>query len=202
MGSVMKFVDVKNTGMRKGNGPCKMPIEVFRVSFRTILVRFRLDLFEEKRVDFALEYVFRCQTTWRMIKVGKASPHFDEKFVSYLVSVVDQDVIETRAALGQIFDLMSQAVYREVARMRWLSERPIEDMTKPKRTIAEALYIEARTVNALRKADVYSMYDLASLRREDVAKIPGMTMNDIFRIERTLASLGWSLESTEIPAWS
>ena len=196
MGSVIDFQKTSN-GLLRGED-CRTPVEVERASLNSIIVRFRVDLFDPERLDFALRNVFRCQDYWGMTKFpGILEEKPDPRLVSYLIYVTKMPSMKVEDTLRQALYLVTQAVYVEEIRLRRPKAISIEEIVD----CDQVLKINPRTLKLLYRAGVCSMYDMVSKTREDLAEIPGMTTEEIFNLEKVLASRGWSLVASRIPAW-
>ena len=196
MGSVIDFREASNDLMNEE--ACKPPIEVERFGLSSIIVRFRVDLFELKRLDFALHNAFRCQDFWEIAKLPDIlEENPNPMLASYLINVSDTPSMRVDDALRQALYLATQAVYIEETRLRRTRGISLEVIPDP----SQGLKIKPKTLRSLYRAGICTLYDLVKKKREDFTGIPGMTTEEIFNLEKVLASRGWFLVTSTIPAW-
>lgn len=82
----------------------------------------------------------------------------------------------------------------------WNDEIKITDLLKPHSyELSDGANINNRTAQALLSANITTTGDLTKLSRDEICHLPGMTTDEVVRIEKSLASRGLFLR-TKLPS--
>ncbi len=181
MAEVINFV-------RKEN--CKPPIEVQRIREYAMIVRFRSAFFNREHLISALSDICNYQPYWSIIFIDQEDERYMGGFESFIFFVSRDAPVNMDNALRQILYLATKSVYQVECRLRgdsFIDQEFPRDLLDP------------CTLQTLHCAGVNTLHDLAACTREDLCAAPGMTTERIYKIEKYLYSLGWSLYPSKIP---
>lgn len=181
---------------------CNPPILVKRTSAQTISVGFWRGCFNTWSVDLTMRMIAHGQK-WRLTFIDKGHNLYDERHKTYAIRIFDYPEEEAfRIAVSQIMTQVCQEVYTEEISMP-ARDVSIRDLSVPCRYGPDnGAYISEKTARLLYRNGIANCNDLIRKTREKLARIPGMTTNEIYKIEKSLAVRGMFLLVEQPAVWS
>ena len=108
-------------------------------------------------------------------------------YASFLISLNRDFDKENDDILTSIVGRVIKEIYLEEMRI-WSDEVEISDLIRPfQYTLGDGANIDAKTRTALLSTGMRTAHDLASLTREEICQIPGMTTEGVVKLEKSLA---------------
>ena len=180
---------------------CNPPILVKRTSDQTISVGFWLGCFKTWSVDVVMRMIAHGQK-WRLTIIDKGHYLYDERYKTYAIRIFDYPEEEAfRIAVSQIMTQVCMEVYIHEIRI-WEGTVSMMDLTLPCRyDLANGAIISEKTAKLLCRYGISDCRELTRKTREELARIPGMTTTDIYKIEKSLAVRGMFLLVERPAVW-
>lgn len=178
---------------------CTPPIEMERIDFSSAIIRFKNTCFNPEIVNFALCRIKNGQDFWRLFKLNGESRYFDPLCMTYMVVIDKPPKGQIDEAFCQIFAMMTEEVYiRELS--VWPSKTSVDELTKVYQLdLSLGATISPSIAKILKLSGINNAYELALHSREELCNIPGITTQDVFKIEKSLAARGLFLTTKEVP---
>lgn len=179
----------------KTNGPCQSPIVIKRLNEIGVSIAFHRHYFDIPFIENALQGLAYGQA-WDLFR-PKEEP--SPVYSTYIIILRRDYGKETDDMLTTAVDRITKRAYMEEIRL-WDREINISDLVKPHQyKLEDGANISAKTKAALLLSGMKTAWDLAHLTREELCQLPGMTTEEIVKLEKSLASRGVYLK-TEIPS--
>ena len=202
MTKIIEFKAVRTETENKRSTMCDSPIAVNRVRNDMLAIGFRLDCFTASIVENSLKRVFHAQSQWELYKADRADPGYRRTYVTYLACVTgDLTRSELDEVFTQIVSLATKEVYSEEVSAQGSKVKVAELATPYAVGPFDGLTVNRRTVSILQDAGMNSAYDVATHTRESLCQLPGMTTQEVCKLEKSLATRGLYLNTAKAPEW-
>ncbi|MBR3156875.1 helix-hairpin-helix domain-containing protein [Candidatus Saccharibacteria bacterium] len=176
---------------------CCSPIIVERYDRSIVSLLFHKSFFNIPHLEIAL----RCLAFGSVWDLYKPENEPSRIYVTYHIALKKEFGKSTDDVLVAIVDRIIKKAYLKEMRLR-SNEVEIADLVKPRQyTLGDGANISARTKTVLMAAGMRTAEDLAEKTREDLCQIPGMSTEEIVRLEKSLAVRGIFLR-TQVPNFS
>lgn len=181
--------------------PCNTPIRVKRTSLETISVGFFVGCFNAALVESAMKTIAYGQK-WRLTAITEDHALYDQKYQTFAIRMFDcKTELEFRAAVMQVMFQISHVVYTDAVAL-FGEYVAIEELAKPRGCdLATGAFISHRAAAILKNVGIKNVYELSRKTREELAQLPGMDTETIFRIEKSLAIRGIFLNIEPVQKW-
>ena len=186
----------KNFFISADSGPCKSPIMIERLEEFVFSVAFHKSYFNLECLEIALSGLGFGEG-WSLYKPRDKQT---KMYTVYHVALeggipfaFSNDGIKTDDVLTAIAAKITKEVYLEELNL-WESTIEISDLVKPYQyMLGDGANISQKTSSALRSAGFDTVQKLMGQTREEVCKIPGMTTDEVYKLEKSMASRGFFL---------
>ena len=178
----------------KTHEACKSPIVIKRFNEIGVSVAFHRHYFDIPFVENALQGLAYGEA-WDLFR-PKEEP--SPVYATYIILLRRDYGKETDDMLTTAVDRVTKRAYLEELR---LLEREINvsDLDKPHQNkLEDGANISAKTKAALLLSGIQTAWDLAHLTREELCQLPGISTDEVVKLEKSLASRGIYLK-TKIP---
>ncbi|MBR3132173.1 helix-hairpin-helix domain-containing protein [Candidatus Saccharibacteria bacterium] len=163
---------------------CKSPIIIRREHEVAVSISFHKGYFTTPFVEKVLQEL-AYSGEWELF-IPDERDTLIQCYASFFVILNKKYGKDTAKVLNTIVDQIVSNVYLEEIRV--LSHKvSIDELTKPYRYYG---FINAKTKVALSLVGVHTAQDIAEMTREELCRIPGVTTEEIVRLERGLAARG------------
>lgn len=164
---------------------CNSPIVVDRIGKTIVAIDFHKACFDIPFLERALQNVAHGEI-WDICR----APNDDSPYASYRVVLKYAFREEADDILAGALEKIAKRAYLEELRV-WGNYVEMSDLTKPYQyTFDIGVNICKETLKKLSAAGIESVHDLTSYTREEICSIPGMTTNEVVKLEKSLASRG------------
>ena len=193
MGEIINFEARREKRLQR----CLSPIIVERIHPKYVKIGFHHDCFTMPFLENGLRGLSHGEKPiWELYKAidDDYSPYY-----SYLIKLNTDFGKGTEDVLTTIVDRAVKKSYLGEVRT-WGFRVDIKELTKPLRyQLEDGFNIDVRTRRLLEDMDIKNLRELSHLTREELCEVPGMSTEDIARIEKSLAIRGIFLETAEVP---
>ena len=177
-------------------GPCKSPIVIERLEESVFSVAFHKSYFNLECLEIALSGLGYGEG-WSLYKPkNKQTKMYTVYYValeSGIPFAMSNDNLKMDDVLTAIAAKITKEVYLEELNL-WDSTVEIADLVHPYQyLLGDGANISHRTSSALRSAGYDTVQKLIGQTREEVCKIPGMTTDEVYKLEKSMASRGFFL---------
>lgn len=176
--------------------PCKSPILIERLDKDAFSVAFHKSFFNLECLEIALRGLGYGEG-WELYKPkSKQTKMYTVYVVVYQGNLpvnASSGLLSMDDVLDSIAGKITKEVYLEELNL-WDSKVSISDLAKPYQyVLGDGANISAKTSSALDAAGFDTVHKLIEKTREEVCKIPGMTTEEVYRLEKSMASRGFFL---------
>lgn len=188
-----------NEAQRSTDMACASPIVVKRWGNddNVISISFHIGFFTVEIVEIALKgLVYGEESIWQLRKLDREQ---NSVYAEYLLVLLKNFGEQREETLNAIIGRIVKEVYLEEMHF-WNDDIKVADLAKPHSyELSDGANIGNKTTNALLSANITTTGDLTKMSRDDICRIPGMTTEEVVRLEKSLASRGLFL-TTKIPS--
>ncbi len=169
---------------------CVSPIVIKRWGNddNVISISFHLSYFTIPILEFALEkLVYGEDGIWQLRKLDREQ---DSVYAEYLLVLLKNFGKDREETLTAIIGRIVKDVYLEEMHF-WNGNIKVAELIKPHSyELSDGANINNKTARALLSANITTTGDLTKLSRDEICRIPGMTTEEVVKIEKSLASRG------------
>ena len=188
----------------KPTGPCKSPIVIERLDKNIFSVAFHKSFFNFECLEIALQGLGYGED-WELYKPKKLQT---KMYTVYLIALTD-GISATASREGVSMDNMLNAIATKITKEVYLEEINawdriigIEDLAHPHQYVLnDGANVQAKTSSILRAAGLDTVQKLTKQTREKICEIPGMTTEEVYKLEKSMASRGFFL-TEEVPSYA
>ena len=188
---------VTATKIHNSYKPCRSPIEIKRLDKTAFSIAFTKNLFNLECLELALSGLGYGEG-WDLYKPKDKQT---KMYVVYYVILQDNnsnyltsnDASDVDELLTSIATKIVKEVYLEELNL-WDYMIEISDLVKPRQyNFDDGANISARTKSALYSVGFDTVQKLMRKKREEICKIPNMTTEEVYKLEKSMASRGFFL---------
>ena len=193
MANIIQFGQLKNrSGAKKKKSttkPCANPIVIKRIDSHAFSISFHESYFDAELVELVLSLVSNGMnwSAYYHTRTNRPSVYMTYK-IEYIYLGNDPEAVMATA----VYEIVHNVYFMELG----LSERRVNifELAQPRQfTSADSANISSKTVSVLYSAGIKSVQELIQFTREDLCHLPGMTTEEIVKLEKSLITRGFSL---------
>lgn len=195
MGEIINFAARREKALQRE--PCLSPITVERIHPKYVKIGFHHDCFTMPFLENGLRGLSHGEKPiWELYKATED----DSPYYSYYIKLNRDLGEETEDILTTIVDRAVKKSYLKEVRT-WDIRVDISELAKPlSYQLEDGFNIDSRTKRLLESTGIKNARELSEMTREDLCEIPGMSTEDIARIEKSLAIRGIFLRTAKVSA--